>query len=210
MIVVVTGATGSAGRAVCARLRARGDVVIAVGTDAARLSAVDATERHVADLTNPDATRTLAQSLTRAHGGVDAVLHLVGGWRAGNSAEADAWLRPRLVDALENTIAAFTDALTASAGRLAIVSSTAVEPGAVESGAVGPGATSSYARAKAEAERLVVRFGERLGESGGGATIFVIRALDGDGTPAFALAERLVAWLDAPAAPGDVARISLA
>jgi len=134
--VVVTGATGGAGRAVCARLGERGDHVIAVGTDAARLAEVDADERLLADLTAPDAVRTLAEEVRR----VDAVLHLVGGWRPGNTPEADAWLRPRLVDALANVIAAFEPLLAASEGRLAIVSTTAVTPDAEP--------TSSYTRAR--------------------------------------------------------------
>lgn len=197
MNVVVTGASGSAGRAVCARLRDRGDMVVAVGTDAARLASVTASERRVADLTDPDAVRALAASLADAHGRVDAVIHLVGGWRAGDSAEADAWLRPRLVDTLANVIAAFEGELAASEGRLAIVSSTAVHPGA----------TSSYARAKADAEQLVAGLGDRLGAAGGAATVFLIRSLGEDGTPPAQLAERLAAWLGIPADAANGTRI---
>ncbi|WP_227000885.1 NAD-dependent epimerase/dehydratase family protein [Protaetiibacter intestinalis] len=197
MRVVVTGASGIAGRAVCSLLRERGDTVIAVGTDAGRLASVDAAERMVADLTDADAVRALAADL----GPVDAVLHLVGGWRGGDSAEVDAWLRPRLVDSLAHVIAAFEAALTASAGRLAIVSSTAVKPDAEP--------TSSYARAKADAEGLVAELGDRLGAAGGAATVFVIRSLGEEGTPAAVLAERLAAWLDAPAASVNGARVSL-
>ncbi len=199
MNVVVTGASGIAGRAVCARLRDRGDTVIAVGTDAERLASVAASDRRVADLTDPDAVGTLAAQVADAHRHVDAVMHLVGGWRGGDSAEADAWLRPRLVDALANVIAAFEDALTASEGRLAIVSSTAVRPGA----------TSSYARAKADAETLVALLAARLGAADGAATVFAIGSLGEDGTPAAVLAERLTAWLDAPAAEVNGARIVL-
>jgi nucleoside-diphosphate-sugar epimerase len=200
MNVVVTGASGIAGHAVCARLRDRGDTVVAVGTDEARLTSVDATDRRVADLTDPDAVRALAASVADAHRRVDAVVHLVGGWRAGDSAEADSWLRPRLVDALANVIAAFEGELASSEGRLAIVSSTAVRPGA----------TSSYARAKADAEELVAELSDRLGAADGAATVFAIGSLGEDGTPAAFLAERLAAWLDAPAAEVNGARIVLA
>jgi nucleoside-diphosphate-sugar epimerase len=200
MNVVVTGASGIAGRAVCARLRDRGDTVIAVGTDAERLATVDASERRIADLTNPDAVRALAASVADAHRRVDAVVHLVGGWRAGDSAEVDAWLRPRLVDALANVIAAFEGELAASEGRLAIVSSTAVRPGA----------TSSYARAKADAEQLVLQLASRLAAADGAATVFAIGSLGEEGIPAAVLAERLAAWLDAPAAEVNGARIVLA
>lgn len=190
-VVVVTGATGTAGRAVCARLQERGDRVVAVGTDATRLIAVDADDHRVADLTELGQAKSLARDVAAAHRRVDAVLHLVGGWRGGDSPEADAWLRPRLVDTVDNVIAAFEEELTASEGRLAIVSSNAV---------TGSG-TSSYTRAKADAERLVESLGERLETSGGGATgVFSIRSIGEDGTPAAVLADRLVAWLEAPSA----------
>lgn len=185
-VVVVTGATGIAGRAVCARLQERGDTVVAVGTNAEHLMSVDADDHRVADLTELSAAKALAQSVATDHRRVDAVVHLVGGWRGGDGPEADAWLRPRLVDTVAHVITAFEEELSASEGRLAIVSSSAVK---------GDG-TNSYTRAKADAERLVSALGERLEDQGGGATgIFVIRSLGEDGTPAAALAERLVAWV---------------
>ncbi|WP_166868364.1 SDR family NAD(P)-dependent oxidoreductase [Salinibacterium sp. ZJ70] len=190
-VVVVTGATGEAGRAVCARFADRGDTVIAVGTDAERLLSVHADDHRVADLTELAAAKALARSVVESHGRVDAVVHLVGGWRGGDSPEADAWLRPRLVDTVDNVIQAFEPELTASDGRLAIVSSTAVK---------GDG-TNSYTRAKADAERLVRDLGDRLDDAGGGATgILAIRSLGEDGTPAAVLAERLVSWIAAPVA----------
>ncbi len=190
-VVVVTGATGVAGRAVCARFTDRGDTVVAVGTDASRLISVQADDHRVADLTHLSEARALAQAVVAAHRRVDAVVHLVGGWRGGDSPEADAWLRPRLVDTVENTIAAFEDELRAHEGRFALVSSTAVK---------GDG-TNSYTRAKADAERLVRELGERLEDAGGGAAgILAIRSLGEDGTPAALLAERLVAWVAAPVA----------
>lgn len=195
MIVVVTGATGVAGRAVCARVRERGDTVVAIGTDAERLASVDADVRLVADLTDADAVRALADEVRH----VDAVLHLVGGWRAGDGQDADAWLRPRLVDTLANVIAALEKPLTASEGRLAIVSSTAVRPDAE--------LTSSYARAKADAEELVAQLGDRLGIAGGAATVFVIRSLADGGTPPAQLAEHLAAWLRTPADATNGTRI---
>jgi len=199
MIVVVTGATGDAGREVCARLHARGDTVIAVGTDADRLATVEASDRRLADLTDVGDASALAHEAVDGSGRVDAVLHLVGGWRGGDTPEADAWLRPRLVDSLANVIEAFEPALTASAGRLAIVSSTAVKPDAEPTG--------SYARAKADAEELVAQLGDRLADVDGAATVFVIRSLGEDGTPAAVLAGRLVDWLDAPAPEVNGARL---
>lgn len=199
MIVVVTGATGPAGRATCARLRDRGDTVVAVGTDADRLATVAASDRLVADLADPQAARALAAEVMSAHRRVDAVLHLVGGWRGGDTPDADAWLRPRLVDSLENVIAAFEPELAASEGRLAIVSSAAVDPDAEP--------TSSYVRAKADAEELVAELADRLAEADGAATVFVVRSISEDGTSPASLAERLVGWLDDPAAAVNGARL---
>ena len=165
----------------------------------ARLASVDADDRRLADLTDVGDASALAHEVVDGSDRVDAVLHLVGGWRGGDTAEADAWLRPRLVDSLANVIAAFEPALAASGGRLAIVSSTAVKPDAEQ--------TSSYARAKADAEELVAELGDRLGASSGAATVFAIRSLGEEDTPAALLAERLVAWLDAPAAEVNGTRV---
>lgn len=199
MNIVVTGASGVVGRALCVRLRERGDTVIAVGTDAGRLASVAASDRRVVELTDPDAVRALADDVASAHRSIGAVVHLVGGWRGGDSEEADAWLRPRLVDTLANVIAAFEGELAASEGRLAIVSSTAVTPDA----------RSSYARAKADAETLVAALADRIGAADGAATVFAVGHVGEDGTPAAVLAERIAAWLDAPAAEVNGARIVL-
>ena len=184
-VVVVTGATGIAGRSVCARLQESGATVVAVGTDPTRLISVDADDHRVADLTVLSEAKALAQAVVRDHRRVDAVVHLVGGWRGGDGPEVEAWLRPRLVDTVANVIAAFEPELTASEGRLAIVSSTAVK---------GEG-TNAYTRAKADAEHLVNACGERLDDVGGAGCVFVIRSLGEDGTPAAVLAERLAAWV---------------
>ncbi|MGN6501901.1 MAG: SDR family NAD(P)-dependent oxidoreductase, partial [Pseudolysinimonas sp.] len=78
--VLVTGATGETGRAVCTLLQARGDTVLAVGTDAGRLETVDAAERLVCDVTDRDATDALAADLATRYDNLDGILHLVGGW----------------------------------------------------------------------------------------------------------------------------------
>ena len=134
-LVLLAGGTSAAGR-VCARtLLAAGARVIIVGTDDSRLAdaAADApgalTER--CDLTDPDAVTALRARVHDAHGRVDGILHLVGGWRgggglAGQSDDDFAFLL-RSFTALRNVSRTFDDDLqTSDAGRLAIVSSTAV------------------------------------------------------------------------------------
>jgi NAD(P)-dependent dehydrogenase (short-subunit alcohol dehydrogenase family) len=124
-VVVVTGATGNGGRAVCSTLVDAGFTVIAVGSDAARLETVTATARYVCDLTDDAATRELATLVRADLGPVDGLVHLVGGWRAGHEADDWEWLEPRLLTTLRLATLAFHDDLTAStAGRLISVGST--------------------------------------------------------------------------------------
>ncbi|MXS76254.1 SDR family oxidoreductase [Microbacterium sp. TL13] len=133
--VLLAGGTSAAGRSVARALRAAGATAVVVGSDAGRLASVAAEIPGVVteqcDLTDPDAVAALRDRVHAAHGGVDGILHLVGGWRgggglAGQSDEDFAFLL-RSFTALRNVTRAFDDDLRASdAGRLAIVSSTSV------------------------------------------------------------------------------------
>lgn len=202
--VVVTGATGVTGRAVCARLVADGHTVIAVGTDAARLASVDAAERLVAELTDRTATDALAADVRARHPHVDGLLHLVGGWKAGWSDEVTDWLNARLVTTLLNASEAFEpDLLAAPGGRLAIISSTAVHHD-------GP-PSSAYAAAKLAAESWLGQLTARWTGTEAAATTFVVREL-GDGEKATApdtVAEALATLWDRPTADLAGARIRL-
>ncbi len=157
-VVVVTGCGGPAGQATVRRLLADGAVVI--GADANR-EAVDRLrdslgpegERftgRVVDLLDESATREWAAEVTREHGHVDGVAHLVGGWRGGKSFADNALsdsdlLFSLLVRTLQTTSLAFHDALVASAqGRFVIISAVAAQR-------PDPG-SASYAAAKAAAE----------------------------------------------------------
>ncbi|TXK18800.1 SDR family NAD(P)-dependent oxidoreductase [Homoserinibacter sp. GY 40078] len=200
MIVVVAGATGEAGRELSGLLTERGDTVIALGTDEGRLTDVVAAEHRVVDLTDAAAAEALAADIVAQHGRVDALLHLVGGWKPGDTPEADAWLRPRLVTTLDSAIRAFMPALAESAGRLVLVSSTAVVPGEEPN--------SSYARAKAAAERLVLGSAAPvLAASGGAATVVAIRSIGEGGISAAELAATLAGVLTAPTSEVAGARL---
>ena len=104
--VAVAGAGGALGPEVVRLLEARGD-------------RVSAPSRAEVDLADPAATERWAGSLER----VDALVHLVGGWRAGSGTEEWAWLHDRLVLTLQHATRAFLPALRASEGRLVVVSS---------------------------------------------------------------------------------------
>lgn len=188
-VVLVPGATGETGRAVCALLTARGDTVLAVGTDASRLETVDAAERLVCDVTDRAATDALAFELGAHYGSIDGILHLVGGWKPGWSDEVTDWLNARLVTSLLNVSEAFEGMLLAApAGRLAIVSSTVVTHD-------GPPA-SAYAAAKLAAESWLAQLNSRWAGTTAGAVTFVVTSIDPQ-TAAAALAD---VW---DRAPGD-------
>lgn len=153
-IVVIAGATSSAGLATARTLVARGARVVAVGRDsvkleqlAAQLSSVQDTpmsgmptprvldthrvETEVCDLTDEVSVHELAERVHARVGAVDGVLHLVGGWRGGGGlagqSDDDFRFLEQSLTALRHVSRAFDADLRASdAGRLAIVSSTAV------------------------------------------------------------------------------------
>ena len=181
-VVVVTGATGTTGRATAAALSARGDTVVAVGTDAGRLATVDAADRRVVDLTDRTACERLATEIVAEHGRVDGLLHLVGGWRAGSEPADAEWLTARLVTTLVNVGEACERSLLAApAGRLAIVSSTvAIVSSTVVRRDAPP--TSAYAAAKLAAENWVDHLTARWAGTSAAAVTFVVRSID-DNTP---------------------------
>ncbi|KJC64926.1 SDR family oxidoreductase [Agreia bicolorata] len=168
-VVVVAGATSSSGVATARALISAGARVVAVGSNVERLSAfersVAGAATRVCDLSRLTAVTELAGSVAQEFGAVDGLVHLVGGWRgsAGITAQSDDdWAA---MDAgfttLRNTSRAFFDSLVASeAGRLAIVSSNAVERPTAGG--------ASYTAAKAAAESWVrsVADGFRRAQSG--------------------------------------------
>ncbi|MFC7431473.1 MULTISPECIES: SDR family NAD(P)-dependent oxidoreductase [unclassified Agrococcus] len=167
MRILIAGASSALGRATAAQARAAGHHVIAVGSSAARLDAVDADDRLVCDLTSWDAVSTLAESV----GEVDALVHLVGGWRgggglAGQSDEDWDWLEARVVGTLRHTTRAFAPAIGEStAGRIVIVSTTGLERPTA--------GNASYVALKAAAETWLAAVGHALRATP--ATTHVIR-----------------------------------
>lgn len=209
--VVLAGGTSAAGRA-CARALVGAEArVVVVGTDGERLAAVAAEIPGVAvercDLTDQGEVDALRERVQAAHGRVDGVLHLVGGWRgggglAGQTDEDFAFLL-RSLTALRHISRAFDDDLrTSDAGRLAIVSSTAVAR-PLASGA-------NYASVKAASETWVraVAHGYAKDARDAGqdptaaAVIFRVKSLDG--LEDALAASFLALWDDEAAAWNDV------
>jgi 3-oxoacyl-[acyl-carrier protein] reductase len=184
-VIVVTGATGEAGRAVCSALRADGHTVVAVGSDADRLESVDASHRFVADLTNADATLELAERVRRDAGPTDGLVHLVGGWRGGHEAEDWDWLEPRVLTTLRLTTLAFHGDLTASSvGRLVTIgSSSAAKP---------TWGGANYATLKTAADAWVSAIASGWRKAGTAAAVtLVVTSIGGDGTPVDRIASRI-------------------
>ena len=237
LVVVVTGAAGPAGAAATSALRAAGATVVAVGHSPERLSAL--AERNpgvrveVVDLSDEDAVTAMAARVREDLGRVDGLIHLVGGYRGGDTftsnTEADwRFLSSGLIDTLRHTTLALHDDLVrARAGRVAIVSARA---------AANPGAGSAnYAAAKAAAESWMLALADsfrrsgtagsadgRPSDGGAAAVIFVIKALVTEQMRADApdrkfpgftdvadLADRIVELWAADAAELNGARIAL-
>ncbi|GGE93142.1 SDR family NAD(P)-dependent oxidoreductase [Mycetocola zhadangensis] len=182
-LVLVAGATSTAGVAVCRELAAAGARVIAVGSNEERLARLteqvpDAISQ-VYDLASFDDVVALGERIHTEIGSVDGLIHLVGGWRGGGGLSGqsdDDWefLHSRIVTTLRNTTRVFVDDLREShAGRLAIVSTTTL-------GHPMPGG-ANYAAAKAAAETWVRAIANGFEKSAPTAsvTVFVVRALDG-------------------------------
>lgn len=224
LTVLVAGAASASGTAVAKALAAEGAAVVAVGSNAARLehafSDLPGAELHTCDLSRPEEVARLAADLQEAHGGIDGLIHLVGGWRGGStladqSDEDWDFLQTSILTTLRNTSRSFYGQLAASPhGRLAIVSSTSVDDPT-------PG-NAGYAAAKAAAETWVQAVAAGFGGTGAAAVVFVVKALVDEAMRAAAperkfpnytdvaeLGAAAVRLFSTPAAPLNGRRISL-
>ncbi|MFF2347747.1 SDR family NAD(P)-dependent oxidoreductase [Pseudarthrobacter sp. NPDC058119] len=230
--VLVTGGSGASGVAVARALAAAGHRVATVGSDQARIAAAaekagDGVAPFTCDLADFDGVRQLREQLGGTFGPVDAVIHLVGGWRgakgiADQSDEDWDFLERGAVTTLRNVSRVFFDDIAASpAGRFAMVSSTALDKPAA--------AVASYVAAKAAAEAwtMAMADGFRRASGDGGnlaaATILAVKALVDDelrrahperkfpgATDVADLAAAVVRLFDTPAAELNGARLRLA
>jgi len=205
-LILVAGASSDSGRAVSTRLTADGARVIAVGSDLRRLAETPALARYECDLSSPTGVDTLVRRIRDEHGPIDGLVHLVGGWRAGRADDDWAWLESRIVETFRNTSRAFFDDLKASAaGRLVMVSSTAVD--------TPTWSNANYGAAKAAAEAWARSAASGFAKGGTAASVILaVQSLgDSDGaTSVSALADRIATLWDEPAAELNGARLTLA
>ncbi|PPL14774.1 alcohol dehydrogenase [Microterricola pindariensis] len=189
--VLIAGATSASGHACAAALTAAGARVIAVGSNAERLAELAASVpgaiTRVCDLGDFAAVTALAeeirgQATVHGHGGIDGLIHLVGGWRGGGGLAGQSEEDWQALDAafgtLRNTTRAFNDDLLASdAGRLAIVSSASVAR------PLAGGANYAAAKAAADAWTRAVAQGFAKATAPepptAAAVIFVVKSLAG-------------------------------
>lgn len=182
-LVLIAGATSASGAAVARALTSAGAAVVAVGTRLDALEALRASvpgvTTHTCDLSDLGAVTALASAVHSASGRVDGLVHLVGGWRGGGGlagqTDEDWDFFDRAFRTLRNTTRVFYDDLVASpAGRLAFVSSTAVDSPTA--------GTANYAAAKAASDAWVRAVAQGFGKDAPGsaaATLFVVGALSG-------------------------------
>jgi NAD(P)-dependent dehydrogenase (short-subunit alcohol dehydrogenase family) len=178
-VVAIPGATGSLGPSVARRLVAGGARVSLAGRDTPRLAAIAAELEPLAstaavDLLDERAVRSWADGLAVEHGTVDAVVHLVGGFRGGApieeapAAEWDELSRPLVLTAQVATRAFTPHLLASGSGRFVLVSSWAAQR--PTSG------YAAYAAAKAAAETWTLALADRFAGTGSTANIVVTAA----------------------------------
>jgi NAD(P)-dependent dehydrogenase (short-subunit alcohol dehydrogenase family) len=182
-VIAIAGVGGGLGPLVAQRLAAAGATVAGANRDQATLDSLAADldlpperwDGRAVDLLDEGAARAWCAALVERFGGVDGLVHLVGGWRGGQAlqeAPLDDWelLHDLLIRTVQHTTRAFHDQLTVSPhGRFVLVSSKQAQA---------PTATNAaYAAAKAAAEAWTLALAD--GFKGGAATanILVVDAI---------------------------------
>ncbi|RAX15172.1 SDR family NAD(P)-dependent oxidoreductase [Pseudarthrobacter sp. AG30] len=234
LTVLVAGGSGASGIAVARALAAAGHRVATVGSDATRIKAAageagDGVTPFTCDLAEMAGVRRLRDGVGDALGTVDAVIHLVGGWRGATGIadqSDDDWefLERSAITTLRNVSRVFFDDIAASThGRFAMVSSTSLDKPTA--------AVASYVAAKAAAEAWTMAMADgfrKASKDGGGggqaaAVVLAVKALVDDGlrrkhpersfpgaTDVADLAAAVVRLLGTPAAELNGARLRLA
>ena len=169
---VVAERVASAGAIVCGCDRQEGapdEVIATLGLPE------DRSDARVVDLLDEDATRAWCDALVERFGGVDCLLHLVGGWRGGqplHEAPLADWalLHDLLIRTVQHTTRAFHDALLASEhGRFVLVSAKQAQ--------APTDSNAAYAAAKAAAEAWTLALADGFRASPATANIVVVDAI---------------------------------
>jgi NAD(P)-dependent dehydrogenase (short-subunit alcohol dehydrogenase family) len=179
-VIAIAGAGGNLGPTVVRRLAAAGarlalagrhlepldELVTSVGADA---------DTAAVDLLDPASTGAWVDGIVERSGRVDALLHLVGGWRGGRPIEESSpedWdaLHGLLIRTVQHSTQAFAHPLIESGrGRFALISAGQAQA---------PTHTNAaYAAAKAAAETWTLALADRFRGTGATANIVVVGSI---------------------------------
>jgi NAD(P)-dependent dehydrogenase (short-subunit alcohol dehydrogenase family) len=182
-VIAIAGIAGGLGPVVAERLSAAGATVAGADVSQERIDAVGAglglpSERwdgRAVDLLDEAATREWCAALLERFGRVDALLHLVGGWRGGQPLHEEPpadWdlLHDLLIRTVQHTTRAFHDTLLAGEqGRFVLVSAKQAQA---------PSNTNAaYAAAKAAAEAWTLALADGFEGTTATANIVVVDAI---------------------------------
>jgi NAD(P)-dependent dehydrogenase (short-subunit alcohol dehydrogenase family) len=182
-VVAIAGVAGGLGPVVAERLARAGATIAGTDMDQGRIDEVGAApalpaerwDGRAVDLLDEEATRAWCAALLERFGRVDALLHLVGGWRGGDplhEASLEDWdvLHDSLVRTVQHTTRAFHDALLAGGhGRFVLVSSKQAQ--------APTNTNAAYAAAKAAAEAWTLAYADGFEGSAATANIIVVDAI---------------------------------
>jgi len=182
-VIAVAGVGGGLGPVVAERLASQGAMVCGCDRDrevADRVGAelglpAERWDGRAVDLLDEEATRAWCAALRERFGRVDALLHLVGGWRGGTplkDAPLADWdlLHDLLIRTVQNTSRAFHDSLIENGrGRFVLVSAKQAQAPTNDNAA--------YGAAKAAAEAWTLALADGFAGTGATANILVVEAI---------------------------------
>ncbi len=182
-VVVISGATGSLGPAVARVFAQEGASLALCSRRQSALNALAATLNipesrlmiSAVDLHSELQTHEWAAEIQRQFGRVDAVFHLVGGWRGGSRIEDFPnedweWLQQVLVQTTWHVVRGFAPLLASYGGRFVLVSSPQAQS---------PSHTNAaYAAGKAAAEALTLALADQLRGTNATANIISVPGIE--------------------------------
>jgi NAD(P)-dependent dehydrogenase (short-subunit alcohol dehydrogenase family) len=182
-VVAITGVAGGLGPIVAETFAAAGATVAGADLSPERVEEVGSSlglpaerwDGQAVDLLDEEATRAWCAALGERFGGVDALLHLVGGWRGGQPLHEEPladWdlLHDLLIRTVQHTTRAFHDALLAGDhGRFVLVSAKQAQAPS--------NSNAAYAAAKAAAEAWTLALADGFEGTRATANIVVVDAI---------------------------------
>lgn len=182
-VIAIAGVGGGLGPVVAERLATAGATVAGTDRSQEHLDSLAADldlpperwDGRTVDLLDEDATRAWCAALVERFGHVDGLIHLVGGWRGGQTlheAPLADWelLHDLLIRTVQHTTRAFHDQLAASEhGRFVLVSAKQAQ--------APTNTNAAYAAAKAAAEAWTLALADGFEPGGATANIIVVEAI---------------------------------